>query len=423
MKQSVQRFYLVCFLFCLIFVNCSTRSNIDDNDREETVSADEICGTIVSDVRDETEALLSGMSLEEKVGQLFIIDIRKPVTGDPIQYVDDYVTSLLSTYKPGGVILFGGNLRNPSQARKLIRNMQKLSRIPLFVSIDEEGGPISRLNYSPEMSPGIMPSAMSIGKTGDPMNAFEAGELIGRQLYSLGINMNNAPVADILTNPSNPVIGPRSYGSNVDLVCRMVSAHIEGLRAAGIIGVMKHFPGHGDTVADSHSGRVRVQHTRERLEQIELKPFEAGIKAGGSAIMTAHINVTEIEDIPATFSKILLIEMLRKELGFTGLIISDSLGMGAIANYWKPDEAAVEALTAGVDMILIPDDLAAAFEGVYRAVESGRLPEADLDEKVARILDVKREYRISDSIPDNDQDKEWYFPEIKTFYKRILGLK
>ena len=424
MKQRELGFFFILAFFALFMTACASKpQTIATETESEQLPPATIPQSAEENRTESVQAYIDKMSVEELIGQLFIIDLRKPGAGDPYQTMNDDIRREFASVHPGGVILFGGNLRSPKQTRELITQLQQLSAIGLFITTDEEGGPISRLNYSPLMSPGTMPSAEKIGATKDTSNAYTAGKIIGRQLKSLGINMNNAPDADVLTNPKNPVIGPRSYGNDPRLVGRMASAFLEGLSEEGVIGVMKHFPGHGDTMSDSHSGAVYVHRSEEQLSEIELVPFEIGINNDAKAIMTGHITNPEIDGLPATFSNKLLNEVLRKSMSYNGVIISDSMAMGAIARYWTSAEAAVRALNAGIDMLLIPDDLAQAYQGVLLAVKNGTLELHVVREKVRRILLLKAEYGIldkSDVYPD--ESAAFVFPEIEEFRKRIEAM-
>lgn len=347
---------------------------------------------------DRVEEMLQEMTLEEKVGQVFIVAFRKGIGGKPLQQMEGMVENAVLQFHPGGIILFSENIDSISQTSKLIKDMQALSTIPLFIAVDEEGGMVSRLNTSSRMHATKLPGNWELGKTEDPVLAYRTGELLGKELASLGFNMNFAPVADVNTNPKNPVIGKRAFGSEPEKVAVMVEAMVLGLQDQGVCSVLKHFPGHGDTSTDTHTGETVIQHDRERLDQVEFVPFQYGIRAGAAGIMTAHIQMPSITQgqLPATFSKDILTGILREDLEYPGLIITDALEMGAIRKYWKSGEAAVKAFEAGADILLMPQSFQEAYQGLLDAVRQGRIKESRLDESVRRILQTKLERGILD---------------------------
>lgn len=345
---------------------------------------------------DNVQNILESLTLEEKIGQLFIAAFRYDSNNKPLQILDLSTRQKIHKCHPGGVILFSQNIKTIPQTQKLIKDMQAISNIPLFIAIDEEGGRISRLNNSEKMHATRLPGNEVLGKTGDPEMAYEVGALLGRELSSLGFNMNFAPVADINTNPENPVIGDRSFGSDPNKVADMVEAMVRGMQEQNVCAVLKHFPGHGDTASDTHTGAVVINHNIERLRTNEFIPFERGISAGADGIMTAHIKAPQItkDELPATLSGKFLKEILRDEMGFERLIITDALEMGAISKYWTSADAAIKAIEAGADMLLIPESLEEAFEALIEAVRQGRITEERLDRSVRRVLSVKNDRGI-----------------------------
>lgn len=358
--------------------------------------------------------ILAHMTLEEKAGQVFIMSLRNIPVGQPIRSVTPEVAELIRKFHPGGIILFGENLYSPLQTKGLLEGMQAVSQIPLFMAIDEEGGAISRLNeLNNKMHATKLPNNRIIGSTGEPDLARKAGMVIGGELVVLGFNMVFAPVADVNTNPANPVIGPRSFGAVPEKVAQMVAAEVEGLHSQNVMAVLKHFPGHGDTSNDTHTGAVIVPHGRERLNKVEFTPFISGMKAGAAGIMTAHVQVPEVtgDKIPATFSRKILTGILREEMGFEGLIITDALEMGAITKFWSADDAAVRAFEAGADILLMPADLERAYAGLLNAINEGRITEKRLDESVIRILKAKYTWHILEN------KKNTFDPEM------VLGCK
>lgn len=350
---------------------------------------------------------LSGMTLREKVGQLFIV---RPDALDPAQTQDriddadaagvtaltDAMRETLETYPVGGVVLFGKNIESPAQLAAFTADLQEAGRLPMFIAVDEEGGAVARLANSPALSLPQYESAAAVGAEG-PDAVREMARTIGGYLQGYGINLDFAPVADVNSNPDNPVIGTRAFSADPEMAAACVAAAVRGFSEAGVLCCLKHFPGHGDTAADSHDGAVTLDKTLEELRSCELRPFAAGIAAGAPLVMVGHISTPsavppEEANLPASLSPGLIDGLLRQELGFTGLVVTDSLAMGAITENFTPGEAAVRALQAGADLLLMPADLAEAFDTVTEAVETGAIPEAALNAKVARILAAKQSF-------------------------------
>ncbi len=321
---------------------------------------------------------------------------RTTSSGAPILRADEETLKAIRLWKPGGVILFSVNMDTVAQTAAFIRQLQASSGIPLFIGVDEEGGKVSRLAAAKNMGAVPMPPAAVIGKTGIADFAKEAAAAMGAQLSQLGFNLDFAPVADINTNPENPVIGNRAYGTEPEPTSLMVAAALEGLRQAGIIPVVKHFPGHGDTQTDSHLGLAVVAGDRKRMDAVELVPFRAAIAAGAPVVMTAHVNTPGISErqLPATLNPDILDGLLRDELQFGGVIITDAMEMGAITENYGEDESIVMAVEAGVDMLLVPVSLERACNALVEAVKSGRIPEERVNESVLRILSLKNSFGL-----------------------------
>ncbi|ANS74956.1 glycoside hydrolase [Paenibacillus yonginensis] len=329
------------------------------------------------------------MSLEQKIGQLFICGFHSYTP-------DEQITALIEDYQIGGVIYFRRNVESAPQLAKLSADLQKLAMdssggLPLLIAIDQEGGMVSRLDHE-----GIsrIPGNMSLGAADDPALTEAIAALSAEELKRLGINLNFAPCVDVNNNPLNPVIGVRSYSEDPHKVALHGEAAVRGFQRSGIIATAKHFPGHGDTEVDSHLGLAVVGHDKQRLYEVELLPFKRMIQAGVKAIMTAHVVFPAFEPkgIPATLSRAVLTDLLRKELGFEGLIVTDCLEMKAIADQYGAAEGAVMALEAGADLVLVSHTLeeqASAIKAVVAAVKSGRLPEAAIDRSLQRILALK----------------------------------
>lgn len=343
---------------------------------------------------DAVEAKLTAMTLREKVGQLFWV---RPEALDfslnpEKKTLTQTMRQNLEQYPVGGIAVFKKNIQDENQLSALIADFQSASKIPMIVAVDEEGGAVARLaNHEAFFLPKYT-SARDIGKTGDPEQARQMGRTIGGYLRFYGFNLDFAPVADVDSNPANPVIGRRAYSTDAQQTAQMVAAAVEGFHEAGMLCTVKHFPGHGDTGQDSHYGTATSYKTWEEMKAMEMLPFEAGIAAGADVVMTAHITTPNAttDGLPASLSYTMITERLRGELGFQGVIVTDSLGMYAIKNHFTPEQAAVAALRAGVDVLLMPRDLRAAFDGVVQAVEDGTLSEERLNESVRRILTLKQ---------------------------------
>lgn len=333
------------------------------------------------------EETLEDMTTEEKIGQMIMMDFRNNDDGTPMTELSQEAAEEIAAYHLGGVILFAENLDTAEQTKTLTEKMQETAELPLFIGIDEEGGIVSRLDKS-NIPHEEIPSAALM--EGDTARAEEAGRTIGRELRELGINVDFAPVADIYTNPDNTVIGERAFGTDAQTVSDMAAAFAAGLAEEGILAAAKHFPGHGDTATDSHYGVAMAEQTLEELRAEEFLPFQRLIEEGIPFVMAGHIttpNATE-DGLPASLSAQTL-ALLRQELGFEGIIITDAMNMGAITEAFSPAESAVMAVEAGADMVLMPADLEEAFRGLEEAVTSGEITEERLEESVRRILAEK----------------------------------
>ncbi|HIV88043.1 MAG TPA: glycoside hydrolase family 3 protein [Candidatus Pygmaiobacter gallistercoris] len=351
---------------------------------------------------DAAEQLLAGMTLRQKVGQLFLIrpeSLCGELTPDQVHDASafgvrewtDAMTNRLAEYPAGGVVLFGKNLVDPQQLAAMMGAIQRTGGIPLLVGIDEEGGTVARLANSPGFDLPRFEEMAAIGAQGDPDAARQVGGTIGGYLRQYGFQLDFAPVADLWTNPKNTVIGTRAFGSDPALVSRMVKAAIEGFHEQGILTCIKHFPGHGDTEGDSHAGYVVLDKSWQELKGRELIPFVQNFE-NTDLVMVAHILLPQVTDdgLPASLSAELISGRLRGELGYDGLVVTDSLAMGAITQQYTSGESAVLAFAAGADLLLMPQDYTAAFESLLSAVERGEISQTRLDESVLRILRAKQ---------------------------------
>ncbi len=329
---------------------------------------------------------IGSMTLEEKVGQLFIV---RP----------EAVEATAVKCPVGGVVLFAEHIQTPEQAASYIKELQAASEIPLFIAVDEEGGRVARIANNENFTVKKYESMKDVGASGDVTDAEEAGRTIGGYLSEYGFNLDFAPVADVNSNPDNVVIGNRSFGSNPELVSGMVNAAISGFHSRNIMTCVKHYPGHGDTNGDTHTGYVSVDKTWEELLECELIPFKGAISAGTDMIMVAHVTVPKVteNDVPASVSYELITEKLRGELSYDGVVITDAMEMGAITEEYSSEEATVLALKAGVDIVLMPENFEEAYIAVCDAVKSGELSEKELDLHVRRVLALKNKYGVINS--------------------------
>ena len=352
---------------------------------------------------DVPEALLEKMTLREKVGQLFVIRMEALDVTRPLEEVSDYhdefgateftpeMEAYLAEYPAGGIALFSKNLTTPEALKDLTAKLHSVGNIPLLLCIDEEGGMVARLANEEGFDLPQFPDAEEMAAEGDASLVREEAATIGGYLSSFGIDVDFAPVADVNSNPDNVVIGSRAYSNDPAVVSEMIRAYLDGLHSQGILGCIKHYPGHGDTDTDSHTGAVVVNKTWEELLQCEIIPFQAALD-DTDMIMAAHIQFPAItgNDTPASLCHIMLWDNLRKGLGYEGVIITDALAMDAITLYWGSGEAAVRAVRAGVDIVLMPWDYTEAFEAVLAAVENGDISEDRLNDSVLRILHLKQ---------------------------------
>lgn len=358
--------------------------------QEEMPSEEELLQAKISE-------MLTDMTLEEKAAQMFMITPEALTGTGQVLEAGDVTREAIDKYPVGGLIYFTQNLQDPGQVRSMTGNVQKFAEertgLPMLLSVDEEGGTVTRFGGNPSFDYDSSADMAGIGASGDPQQAYALGEKIGKFLSSLGFNMDNAPDADVLTNPANTVVKDRSFGSDCDTVSEMALAELEGLEDQGVKGLLKHFPGHGATTADTHEGYAYTDATLEEMKSNELVPFADGIEAGVDIIMVGHISCPQVtgNEEPASLSEKMITGVLREDMGFDGVVITDAMNMGAIAENYSPAEAAVKAVLAGVDMILMPEDFQQAYTGVLNAVKSGKITQERIDASVTRIIGLKLE--------------------------------
>lgn len=350
-----------------------------------------------ADIRSEHKIrdCISGMTLEEKIAQLFVItpDALTKVTG--VVMAGEKTKEALNGYPVGGLVYLKNNIRSEEQFATMVSKAQSYSveriGLPLFICVDEEGGTVARISGRGFANVPDIPDMCRIGTDGDGSRAYQTGLQIGEYLSRFQVNVDFAPVADVFSNPANTVIRRRAFGSDPQQVADMVVQEVRGLKEKHMQATLKHFPGHGDTEEDSHSGWAYSYKTLDELRSCELIPFQAGIDAGAEFVMTGHISLPKVlgDHTPASMSHKMITEVLRDEMGFDGIVITDALNMGAISQNYSPQEAATGALKAGADLLLMPQDFERAYAGILDAVKKGEIRQSRIDESLERILKVK----------------------------------
>lgn len=367
---------------------------------------------------DPLQERIQAMTLEEKVGQLVMVGV------DGYE-INANAQQLIENYHVGGFVLLKKNVRDSGQMLNLINTLKEtngVNKIPLFLALDEEGGRISRMPAEFKK----MPSSQQVGAQNSGALGKKMGEILGREVKGFGMNVNFAPVLDIFSNPKNKVIGDRAFGSNPELVSKVGIQTMRGIQEQGIISVVKHFPGHRDTSVDSHVGLPRVDYDLERLRNFELRPFAEAIANDVDAIMLAHILLPKLDpDYPASFSEVLIRDILRKEMDYNGVVITDDMTMGAIVENYNIGEAAVKSILAGSDIVLVCHDFAkeeAVLKEILHAAQTGKIPADRIDESVYRVLKLKEKYALADRQKES-VDVQGINAEIEQLYKDYPALK
>jgi len=407
-KKKIISTIAICLLALYGCTNSNSITDVSKNTSSGTVATEPSTFFSENDTDSTTESksvtlpeeILSEMTLEEKIGQLFIIRPEKLSFDENdsscLTEVSDEMLDTIFSYNIGGICMFKENIISPEQVNSYIDALQNGSDLPMFISVDEEGGLVARIANCDTFDVTKYESMEAIGYTDNPDNAKEMGSTIGNYLNDYGFNLDFAPVADVNTNPENIVIGSRAFGNDPNLVASMVNSAIDGFQSQNIMCCVKHFPGHGDTTGDTHDGYVSINKTWEDLKSCELIPFIAAIDNNVDTIMVAHITTPNItsDKLPASMSYEIVTEKLRNELGYNGVVITDAMEMGAIADNYTSATGAVCAMKAGVDIILMPEDFTEAYYGIYEAVMNGELSEERIDESVLRILTLKERYGL-----------------------------
>lgn len=346
--------------------------------------------SVYTEITDEIAETINQMTLDEKLGQMMFAG----VSGTSLQ---QETTSLIRDYKIGGLILYANNLETPQQTVSLINDLMTANgtnRLPLFLGTDQEGGKVVRL-------PGPLknfPTNQKIGQINQPQFSYEIGKLLGEQLKAFGFNLDFAPVMDVNSNPNNPIIGDRSFSNKADIVSQLGIQTMQGLESQQVIPVIKHFPGHGDTSVDSHLELPKVSKSLDDLNKLELIPFKAAIDKGVDVVMVGHILLPKIDQqFPSSMSKEIITGLLRNQLGFDGVVMTDDMTMKAITNHFSIGQAAVDSVKAGNDIILIAHEFAnvtAAIDALKTAVKSGDISEQQINDSVRRIIQLKEKYQL-----------------------------
>lgn len=364
-------------------IGCGTTHNTDSTSQN------------IPDKTDKVQQIVDSMSLEEKVAQLFLVQPEAIVDIGTATAAGDATKQAINKTPVGGFVYFSDNLQSEQQVQDMLRNVQKYSEdrigLPAFLSVDEEGGTVARVASTGRFDVTDVGDMAKIGASGDVQQARQAGETIGSYLSELGFNLDFAPDADVLTNPDNTVVKKRSFGSDPRVVSDMSLAVAQGLARHQVYSVYKHFPGHGATAGDTHQGYAYTDKTLDELKQSELIPFENAIQNNAVFIMAAHISAPRVtgDDTPASLSKTMITDILRGQMGYDGIVVTDAMNMGAVTEQYTSAQAAVKALQAGADLVLMPEDFQEAYQGVLDAVKDGTLTEQRINESVTRIVKVK----------------------------------
>ncbi len=370
--------YIVILI--ILLVGCSKNENKEEAKKDNNEQQE------LSDIDKKIEEQISKMTIDEKIGQMMIVFYSS-------DHLDSKLTSALKDVQPGGFILFKDNITTYENTLNFIKNIKKLVKIPMFISIDEEGGTIQRLYFLKDKDITDVPDMYYLGEKNDLKLTYEVGKVIAEELKVFGINMDFAPVIDVFSNPDNKVIGKRAFGNNIDIVSKHGQELARGLEDNGVIPVYKHFPGHGNTSIDSHEALPIVNKTKEELLNSDLVPFIDVIKNNAKVIMIGHLAVPKIteDNTPASLSKTLITDFLKKELNFNGLVVTDALNMKALTNYYSEEEICGKAVEAGVDILLMPSSSRTCLKSVQDAIKNKKINEERINESVRKILKIKYE--------------------------------
>ncbi len=366
-----------------------------DESPEATATGEQQKGLSREEAVEAAAGYMENMTVEEKAGQLFIVNLEllDQKNGNYYEWrrFTKRMKKSLDKYHIGGVILFSRNIAGRKQTEKLVTRLQENSSIPLFISVDEEGGDVARIANNKKMGTTVFQTMEEIGRTKDASYVYNMGEIIGSEISSLGFNVDFAPVADVKTSELNLEIGTRSFGGEPDKVAEFTSAFVKGIQKQNVSATLKHFPGQGSSSGDTHIESVNIDSSIASLRKNDFVPFEAGIAAGADFVMVSHISVSKVTETaqPASMSNLVMDTILRDELGFQGVIITDAMDMASITDNYTSAEAAYGAVSGGADIVLMPLDLEMAYNEIINRINNGSISKERLDASVLRILTVK----------------------------------
>ena len=402
---------LIMLLVLLTLVGCNETNKKQKEDEKEVEESKE---EIVNEVDKKVEETLKNMTLDEKIGQLMIVFYTK-------DEMDNTLKSALNDVQPGGFILFKDNITTYEKTLNFIKDIKSNVKIPMFMSIDQEGGNVQRLKSLKDLEVSDIPYMSYVGKLDDEQTTYNLGKLIAEELRVFGINMDFAPVIDVYSNPNNTIIGKRAFGSTSKLVSKHGLKLAKGLEDNGVIAVYKHFPGHGNTEVDSHKDLPIVSKTKEELMNLDLIPFIDIINNNANVIMVGHLAVPNItnDNTPASLSKKLITDFLKEELNYSGLVVTDALNMKALTNYYTDEEICGKAVEAGVDILLMPSSSRKCLKSVKDAIDKGIITEERINESVRKILKLKYE-KLKDEYLDKSYLNNKEHQEIIEKIKKML---
>ncbi len=343
------------------------------------------------------QEILNGMTLDQKIYQMMFVRPETLTNVGKVVRAGDATRKAIEEKPVGGIIYFSQNFQGTSQTTTMLSNTQEYARaaganIPLFMGVDEEGGTVARV--ADVLGTTKFDDMAEYGERADAQEAYDIGKTLATDISGFGFNVDFAPVADVLSNENNTEIGARSFGSDPSVVSIMVENEVMGLQESGVMAALKHFPGHGSTETNSHEGTSTTDRTLDELKECDLKPFEAGIDQEAAFVLVSHMTATELDSVPCSLSSKVITDLLRGEMGYDGIVITDGMDMGAITDNYSNGDAAVKAVQAGVDMLLCPPSIDDACEALSQAVADGEITEERIDESIMRILTAKLEYGL-----------------------------
>lgn len=360
-------------------INTTVNNESTQNSGQEKLTETTVSVTENAIINEKVEQTLNEMTLEEKIAQMLVVFYVSDTA-------DDTLLSVIRDIKPGGFILTADNITTYEKTRSFVQALQENSEIPMIISMDQEGGTVQRLLCLEDIKPTKIPDMLSVGNTKNTLLAYDIGKVMAEELRTIGVNVAYAPVVDVLPKKGKSFIGSRAFGNNPQQVAIMATATAKGFEENGVVATYKHFPGHGDTATDSHTELPILQKTKEQLYANELIPYQSAIKNGANIIMIGHIALPKVtgDNTPASLSEIIITDLLKTEMGFDGLVITDALNMGALTNQYTKEEIYIKSVEAGADILLMPDNTVAAIETIKNNISEERI-----NESVRKILKFK----------------------------------